>query len=58
MSPVTAFTPVLNLQFTVVSSQGDFPGAGPDENGYAEFTIQSICSHLQDHIVQYEQKKF
>ncbi|KAM4645847.1 LOW QUALITY PROTEIN: T-complex protein 11 homolog [Amazona ochrocephala] len=56
MSPVTAFTPVLNLQFAVSHPREIFLVLGLMKMD-VQFTIQSICFHLQDHIVQYEQKK-
>lgn len=58
MEPNTAFTAALNLQFTVSHPREIFRVLGLMKMDMLNFTIQSLRTHLQDHIVQYEQKKF
>lgn len=58
MAPTTAFTAVLNLQFTVSLPREIFRVLGLMKMDMLNFTIQSLRTHLQDHTIQYERKKF
>lgn len=51
-------TAALKLQFTVSHRREIFRVLGLMKMDMLNFTIQSIRTHLQDHTVQYERKKF
>ncbi|XP_074706545.1 T-complex protein 11 homolog [Strix aluco] len=58
MAPTAAFTAVLNLQFTVSHPRETFRVLGLMKMDILNFTIQSLGTHLQEHNVPYEGKKF
>uniref|UniRef100_A0A8C8A6U6 Uncharacterized protein n=1 Tax=Otus sunia TaxID=257818 RepID=A0A8C8A6U6_9STRI len=58
MAPITAFTAVLHLQFTVSHPRETFRVLGLMKMDILNFTIQSLGTHLQEHNVPYEGKKF
>uniref|UniRef100_A0A8D0KXB5 Uncharacterized protein n=1 Tax=Strix occidentalis caurina TaxID=311401 RepID=A0A8D0KXB5_STROC len=58
MAPIAAFTAVLNLQFTVSHPRETFRVLGLMKMDILNFTIQSLGTHLQEHNVPYEGKKF
>lgn len=58
MAPIAAFAVVLNLELTVSHPREIFQVLGLMKMGMLNFTVQSLRTHLQDHTVQYERKKF